>query len=78
MLGLIHHAGVGLANHLLAVVDSNQVLLKDVVVEPCTPPLKACGGGERVQQNSIVQTGDRPSSRRRVFNLNAEPVQVGI
>ena len=32
-VGLLEHAGVGLGDHLLAVVDPDQVLLEDVVVE---------------------------------------------
>ena len=33
LFGLLEHAGVGLGDHLLAVVDPDQVLLEDVVVE---------------------------------------------
>src|SRR5215471_2096420 len=33
LLGFFPDAGIGLANHLLAEVDSNEVILKDVVIE---------------------------------------------
>jgi hypothetical protein len=33
LIGPVHHAGVGVANHLLAEVDEHQVVLEDRVVE---------------------------------------------